>query len=174
MKFWLPALLLLSAMSSLAGSADNPPFLLPPGEFRVQDLHVPQTPLRVDAAFRVVENQTTVSGGAAVRMELLPRAALRAMQQGMAHQALAVTPEGSSGKFTSTIDDPGAYRLVITNRNLAAPVMVALSLSTDLNADVAATELPPSRRITVIGISFLIFFAMVGYSGWKLRKSALD
>ena len=173
MKFRLPALLLLSAMSSLAASADNPPFLLPPGEFRILDLSVPQTPLRVDAAFRLVENQT-VSGSAAVRMELLPRAALRAMQQGMAHQALAVTPEGSSGKFTSTIEDPGAYRLVITHRNLAAPVMVALSLSTDLNADVAATELPPSRRITVIGISFLIFFAMVGYSGWKLRKSALD
>lgn len=172
MKFRLPALLLLSALSSPAASANNPPFLLPPGEFRVLDLHVPQTPLRVDAAFRVMENQA-VSGSAAVRMELLPRAALRAMQQGLAHQALAVTADGSSGKFTSTIEDPGAYRIVITNRDKVTPAMIALSLSTDLNAAVAATELSPTRRITVIAVSFLIFFAMVGYSGWKLRKSAL-
>lgn len=173
MRFWLPALILLTAVSLPADSADNPPFALPPGEFRVIDIHVRHTPMRVDAAFRVIETPGTPPN-ASVRMELLPRAALRAMQRGLAHQALAVTPDGSSGKFRNTIEDPGAYRIVISNRDTATPAMVALTLSTDLNADVTATELSPARRITVIAVSFLVFFAMVGYSGWKLRQSAFD
>ncbi len=173
MRFGLAVVALLSALALNAATADNAPFLLPPGEFRVIDLHVPQTPLRVDAAFRVAENPTA-PGSNAVHMELMPRPALRAMLRGMPHQALAATPEGASGSFRIVVEDAGAYRLVIKNRSSAAPAMVVLNLSTDLNADVIATELSPQRRIVVIGISFLLFFAMVGYSGWQLRKSAMD
>lgn len=173
MRLGLIFMAVLSAVALRAETADNAPFLLPPGEFRVIDLHVPQTPLRVDAAFRVVESPTGKSSNA-VHMELMPRPALRAMLRGMPHQALAATPEGATGTFRTVVEDAGDYRVVIKNRSLSMPAMVVLNLSTDLNADVMATELSPQRRIVVIGVSFLLFFAMVGYSGWQLRKSAMD
>lgn len=158
----------LATLPLYAGIADNPPFQLQPGDYRILDLRVKQTPLRVDASFQVTE------GEGSVHMELLPFHAFRSMQRGQPHQALAATADGSSGTFRQTIEEPGIYRIVITNRPNAKVATVALSVSTDRNPAIVATELPAKRRIVVIAVSFLLFFAMVGYSGWKLRQANQD
>ncbi len=150
-------------------TAESAQFILAPGEFRVMELHVPQTPLRVEAAYQILP----APGSPAIHMELLPKGALRAMLRGDAHEALAATAAGASGTFRKVIEEPGDYRLIVSNRVNAGPATLILNYRTSLNADTVATELSPARRGTVIVISFILFFAMVGYSGWKLKRSTL-
>lgn len=154
----------LLSVSALAATADATNMVLQSGDYRWIPLHIRQTPLRVDVSFAVTHGDGTVHA------ELLPESAFRPMQRGLPHQALAATAEGAAGEFRYVIEDPGSYRIVITNRNGAKPVNVSWRVSTDLNPPVTATELTPRRRIVVIFGSFVLFFAMVGYSGWKLRS----
>ena len=163
---WRMLVPMFLAAGVFAAAQDGTPFVLQPGDYRMVDLHVTQTPLRVDVDFHVLE------GDATVRCELIPRSAFRATLRGMPHQALAATPEGLSGSFRQTIEDAGEYRVVIRNRSAAKAALVTLNVGTDLNPAVTAIELAPRRRITAILISFLVFFAMVGIAGWKLRKAA--
>ncbi len=149
-------------------AAQSPPVFLESGDYRWVPLNIRQTPTRVDVTFQVVE------GDGRVHVELIPEAAFRPMQQGRPHGAIAATTEGALGTLQTTIEDPGRYRVVIANHREGRPTKVRWRVATELNPPVAARELTPQRRLAVIGISFLLFFAMVGYSGWKLRKGAAD
>lgn len=159
------ALLMLTGISF---AQDIPPFLLDGGDYRWVPLNIRQTPVRVEVTFRVSNGQETVHA------ELLPEAAFRPMQKGLPHQALGATTEAMTGAIERIIEDPGIYRVVIANKNGAKPALVTWRVSTALKPSVTTTELTPKRRMGTILVSFLLFFAMVGYSGWKLRKSAQE
>jgi hypothetical protein len=109
-----------------------------------------------------------------VHLELLPEGAFRPMQRGLAHQVIAATAEGRSGTLQFMLREPGNYRIIVANKNGARPATVTWQVGTDLNPEPTATVLTPRRRMVTIVVSFLLFFAMVGYSGWRLKTAIRD
>ena len=129
-------------------------------------MRIRQTPVQVDVSFSVAQ------GDAMVHAELIADEEFRPMQQGKEHESLATTLEGKSGAFRRIIEEAGNYRVVIVNRRDAQPAMVTLNVSTAVDPVLTSTELPPRRRMAVIGISLAVFLAMLGFAGWKLRRAA--
>ena len=164
MRALYPAVFLLAVTAS---GAETTPFLLTSGDFRWIPMRIRQTPVEVDVSFSVTQ------GDAIVHAELIADEEFRPMQKGLEHESLASTIEGKSGAFRRIVEEPGNYRIVIVNRKEAQPGMVTLNVSTAVDRITGATELPPRRRMAVIGISLGIFLLMLGFSGWKLRKAAV-
>jgi hypothetical protein len=167
-------MMLLAAAVLLAGvSAQAPPpgppqaFRLESGDYRWIPFTVRQTPTEVDCRFEVLQ------GGPRVHVELLPMSEFRLFNRGKQHETLAVSPNSRSGAFRRIIDHRGQYAVVVKNDAGSPPAIISLELSTDLNpnAGVVARELPARRRLTVILISFAVFFAVVTWSGLRLMRS---
>jgi hypothetical protein len=156
----------LAALSCAAASAEDPGILLESGDYRWVPLHIRRAPVQVDASFQVAR------GGPTVHMEIVAERDFRPMQRGLNHDALSATELAMSGTLRYRFDAPGDYRVILTNKNGAAPALVNWRVSTDLNPAPVATELAPRRRVVTIVVSFLLFFAMAGYSGWRLRIAA--
>jgi hypothetical protein len=158
--------LALAALSCAAASAEDPGILLESGDYRWVPLHIRRAPVQVDASFEVSEGEPTV------HIEIVEEGDFRPMQRGLTHNVLSATELAMSGFLRYRIDTPGDYRVIVTNKNGAKPTLVNWRVSTDLNPAPSATELSPRRRVVTIVVSFLLFFAMVGYSGWRLRSAA--
>ena len=159
------ALLFLAAA---AFAAEQPQaFRLAPGDFRWVEFTVRQVPTLVECRYSVV------SGGATVRAELLPRSEFTALYRGREHHAMTTTPASSNGSFRQVVDEPGRYALVLLNEPKAAPAMVSLDFRTEINPrnDEIARALPAGRRLTVILISFAVFFVTAGWSGRALLRA---
>ena len=159
---WAAFLLLASC-----ACAEEAPFLLNPGDFRWVPVRIRQTPAQVDVSFAVTQ------GDGRMHAELIPEEEFRPMRQGKQHESLATTPEGKSGAFRRIVEEPGNFRVVIVNARNAQPAMVTLNVSTEVDPVITAKELSPKRRMGVIGISLLLFLAMLAFSGWKLRRAAV-
>ena len=149
--------------------SQNPPqaFRLESGDYRWVPFTVKQVPTEVDCRFEVLH------GGPAVHVELLPMSEFRLFNRGRDHETLAVSPNARSGAFRRIIDRPGQYAVVVKNSADSPPAVISLELSTDLNpnASVVARELPARKRLTVILISFALFFAIVMWSGLRLMRA---
>ncbi len=159
---WIAAAALLLAAPQSAGQ----PVTLEPGDFRWVDVTVRKIPAEVDCSYQVVR------GDASVHVELLPKSELRAFSRGRDHDTMAMTPDGRSGKFRRIVDEPGHYIVVLENAQRSRPATILLDVETNFNpsADVAQT-LPPARRLTVIAVSFAVFFATVAWSGRRLLRA---
>jgi hypothetical protein len=140
------------------------PFRLESGDYSHMELRVTQVPLEVACQYKVL------NGASTVHVELLTESEFRAFRLNRPHDAVALSPNSAAGGLRRVIEEPGKYEIVIANARQAAPVMVSLVVSTDLNpkSGVEARELPPRRRLQVILISFGLFFAIVAWSGLKL------
>src|SRR5580704_6572508 len=146
------AIALLFAAADQSQDAGQP-FRLEPGDFRWVPFTVRQTPSEVDCRFEVVR------GNPSVDVELLPMSEFRLFSRGREHDTMAVTPKGRSGEFRRIVDVRGQYAVVVKNARGAPPATVLLRVQTNLNSDVdAARTLSPTRRLTVILISFAFFF----------------
>lgn len=158
-------LLLTLLLAAVTDSSQS--FRLEPDDYRWIPFTVTQTPTEVDVRFDVLQ------GGATVHIELLPMGEFRQFSHGHPHQTLALSPNSRSGAFRRIVQQRGQYAVIVKNARNASPATVSLELSTTLNpnAGVTATELPPRRRLVVIMISFLIFFALVTWSGLKLMRA---
>ncbi len=160
--------LLLALLIAQSTQTSAPkPFQLAPGDYRWVPFTVRQVPTQVDCRFEVLR------GDATVHAELLPMSEFRLFSRDREHSTLAFTPEGAKGAFRRIVEERGQYAVVIKNSAGGKPVTVTLDVATDLNpnADVVATELPPHRRLVVILSSFLLFFGMVAFSGFKLIQA---
>ncbi|HTA44164.1 MAG TPA: hypothetical protein VK789_17055 [Bryobacteraceae bacterium] len=142
------------------------PFRLATGDFRWIPFTVRQTPAAVDCHFEVVDGNPTV------HVELLPMSEFRLFDRGMKHDTLVVTPEGRSGEFRRIINVSGQYAVVVVNGKRSPPATVSLQVRTSVNPDATniARTLPPSRRLTVILISFAFFFITVTWSARMLIR----
>lgn len=162
---WIAAVALLVAAGDKPPNAGQP-VTLDAGDFRWVDVTVRQTPAEVDCSYQVVR------GDGSVHVELLPKGELRAFSRGRDHDTMAMTPDGSDGEFRRIVDQPGHYVVVLENAPRARPATVLLDVKTNFNpgADVART-LPAARRVTVIAISFAVFFATVAWSGRRLLRA---
>jgi hypothetical protein len=148
--------------------AANPtPFRLDPGEFRWIPFTVNQTPTEVESSFQVMR------GDPSVHIELLPMSEFRRFNRGREHETLAASDSGRSGAFRRILEARGQYVVVAINKSKSQAAVVMLELRTDLNpnADVIAKTISPQRRLTVILISFGIFFATVTWAGVRLLRS---
>ncbi|MES1257521.1 MAG: hypothetical protein ABUS51_03790 [Acidobacteriota bacterium] len=159
----------MTALIALLLAATQAPqaIRLESGDYRWIPFTVKHVPTEVECRYEVLQ------GGASVHVELLPMSEFRAFNRGRAHETLAVSPNSRSGAFRRVIEQRGQYAVVVKNERNAPPVTVSLEVRTDLNPDAGlpAQELPPRRRLTVILISFALFFIIVTYSGVKLVRT---
>ena len=140
---------------------------LAPGGYRWIPLTVKQTPTEIACRYQVLE------GNAGVHAELLTMREFRLFARGLQHESLAITREGQSAEFRRIVGATGQYAAVISSRKDAGQVVVSFDVRTEVDpasANVAQT-LPARRRLTVILISFALFFITVVGSGILLTRA---
>ncbi len=158
----------LLSFGLIAGAQEKgQPFRLEPGDWRWQKITIRQTPSQVDCHFEVL------NGGASVHLELLPLSEFRQFDRGLEHDTLVVTPDGRSGDFRRIIDAKGEYAVVVVNEKGAQPATVSFEVRATVNPNTrdTARTLSPQRRLTVILISFAVFFVTVTWSARKLLRA---
>ena len=143
----------------------NEVFQIPAKEWRYVDVPVKQVPVAVRCEFQVL------SGNGAVRAELVNADGLEEWKQG--HQdAKASGILGAKASFSRVVTAPDSYAVIVENRG-REPLSVRLYVSLDSSerARPQARYLSLERRVTVIGISAIVFLSMVSYSAKKLLSA---
>jgi hypothetical protein len=113
------------------------------------------------------------SGSPHVRLALMRREDFERLRHDEPHGALDITAAGASGSFVSQVRERGDYVIVVDNRadgSAAASVRLRVSLFFGPTVP-AVTLLSPQRRLTVVLISFAIFFGIVTVSGRQLWRA---
>jgi hypothetical protein len=143
---------------------------LAPGEYRWVPLTVKQIPTEIDCHLRVTEGNPTVHA------ELLPMNEFRLFVRGQAHDTLAISREGENVEFRRIVDSRGQYAVVVRNEKNADLVSLSFDVRTEVDpsSGAVAQTLPAGRRLTVIIVSFALFFVTVVWSGMKLTKAVRD
>lgn len=154
----LIAWILLVAASSSAGLVDQT-FLIPANDWRFVDLGLRHRPAAIHAEFDV---QT----GPPVQLILMERTDLERLNRGETHAVVAATGVRPHGRLNVRTVKPGDYVVVVENRSGETEAAnVRLRVSVDF---VEATQLSPERQLTVVAISFAVFFGIVTYSARRL------
>jgi hypothetical protein len=155
-------LLLLLAAATRVELADEE-YHVPAGDWKWVEVDLRQQPATVMASYRAQESS------AQVRIALLSRDDLDHIRE---NTILAGTVRGNVGGFAYRVSDRDSYAIIVDNRaDKSHAATVRLRVSLDF-ARPRVTQLPPERKLTVIAISFLVFFAVVTYSARKLLKAA--
>ena len=76
------------------------------------------------------------------------------------------------GRLRYYIQDPGDYAVVLDNRESDAPATVRLRVSLDFAGPPGHDPqgISPRRRVTVILVSFAVFFGIVTWSARRLLQ----
>jgi hypothetical protein len=128
---------------------------VPAADWRAFRIPLRQQPARIECGFSVLE------GGSGVRVALL---------QG--HHTLAATAYQRSGGFAYAAA-PGEYVIVLDNRMEGrgpAEVRLRVSLAFD-GAPAGPRTLSPKRRAVVVGLSVLLFAAILVFAGGRLGRA---
>jgi hypothetical protein len=159
-------LLLLAASTPKPFLAEDR-YRVQPGELEPLILSLRQTPAVVSASYSVE------SGPDRVRIALVSKEEYDRVDNSPSHLSedalLAATPRGKSGAFTHQVYKKGDYLIMVDNRDdkqNTANVQVRVAWHYP-----RVSQLSPERRYTVVGLSFLTFFAVVTYSARKLLKA---
>jgi hypothetical protein len=140
-------------------------YQIPAAEWRYVDIGLKQQPALVTARYRVT------SGPASVRLALLPAEELEKLRAGAPHGVADLTPEGREGGLSYAVRDAGDYVLVIDNQG-RAPATVRIQISLDFaRRGPAVTQLSPRKQVTIVAISFLVFFGIVTFSARRLLRA---
>jgi hypothetical protein len=144
---------------------------IPAGDWRYVEVGLKQRPAFVSADY------TVEPGSGEVRLALIDRDRLEPLQSkpsggAVPDGALAITAPGRSGRLRYRVPVRGAYAVVIDNRLGARPAAAHLRVSLDFGVrpGLEITRLSPARQLTVIVITFTVFFAIVGYSVRRLLQ----
>lgn len=159
------ALLLLLASASRVELV-NEVYRIPAGEWRYIELGLNQKPAYVTARYEAL------AGSREVRLALLRGSDLERLRNGEPHGVMVETDPAESGTLEYPVHDPGDYAIVVDNTT-ARPANVRLSVWLDFSGDRGAgvTRLSPRRQLTVILVSFAVFFGIVGWSSRRLLRS---
>jgi hypothetical protein len=137
-------------------------YVVPVNDWRfvdLGDLGLKQSLARVDAEFNV-------EAGPSVKMILMEHADVERLKRGESHGLAAATQIGPRGRLEIRTGDPGDYVVVVGNRSgRTDAAKVHLRVSVDF---VGATQISSARQLTVIAISFAVFFGIVTYSARRL------
>ena len=161
------ALLLLLLPATTRVAVVDEVYTIPPAEWRYVPMELKQTPVAVNCDFEVTGKDSPV------RVALLSQADLERLRADQPHGFLAATPPETRGSFGFGLRTPGEYAVVVDNRALHSAVRVHLRVSLDFSGRTAQTiqYLSPQRRLTVILISFAVFFGIVTWSARKLLQA---
>jgi len=158
--------LFLFAAATAFGSAllTDDVYQLPAGEWRWVRFEIGRRPATADCRFETV-------GGGEVRAELVSRAELELVRKHKPHDVLAVTDPGGAGSFSHYIQESGQYAVIIENTG-THPAAVHLTIALSFGgAKPLSRYLSPQRRLTVILVSFAMFFAIVTFSARALLRA---
>jgi hypothetical protein len=140
----------------------NEDYQIPPNDWRyVAELGIKQQPGVVLADYQVK------SGSGPVRLILMHRGDLERLRRNLPHGHIELTAAGRSGSLRRYIHDLGDYVLVVDNREGSNAAEVHLTISMDFSQG----TLSPERQLTVIVLSFAVFFGIVGWSGRRLLRA---
>jgi hypothetical protein len=142
-------------------------YQIPAGQWRYVELGLRQRPAFVAADFEVK------SGSSEVRLALMRREDMERLREERPSGVLAATDPAGQGRLRYQIGVAGDYILLIDNRLSAGrPTEAHLRVSLDFGGapGPAVTRLPVPRQITVITISFAVFFAIAGFSARRLLR----
>lgn len=160
MKALLAPLFLAAAVSTRVELMDER-VTVPASDWRFAEVALKQRPALVSAEYAVD------SGDPPVRLAIVPRADL----EGTWRELAATTP-GPYGRLTYRVPVRGVYAVLIDNREGTRSSIVRLHVSLDFASHPGpeVTRLSPRRQFTVISISFIVFFAIIGYSARRLLR----
>jgi hypothetical protein len=134
-------------------------YQIPPDDWRFVDLGLRQRSALVRANF-------VVESGPPVQLLLMEQADMERLNRGETHGVTSATAVGEAGHLAVRPGKPGDYVVVIENRSgRQETAKVRLRVSVDF---VEATQISPERQLTVIAISFAVFFGIVTYSARRL------
>lgn len=136
-------------------------------DYRWVQVVVKRIPTLIDCSFEVM------TGAPSVRVELVSERNFRQFSRGLSYETLEATETGHSGRFQRLVETPGRYRVLIRNRQGAAPVAVSLVVHTDVDPqnDGVSGGVTPLRRLVVILASLMIFSGTVMWSGRRLVRA---
>jgi hypothetical protein len=125
-----------------------------------------QLPVRVNAGFQVL------SKDGRVRLAMLLHEDTERLFKDAPHGVLEATAAGRSGAFQFRVQHPDDYDIVVDNREGASDVTVRVRVSLDFGAaGPEAVTVSSTRQLTVVALSFLLFFAVVTYSARRLLRA---
>ncbi len=159
------ALLLMLLAASRVELVDEV-YRIPAQDWRFPDavISLKQQPALITARY------DTDPPAAGIRVALLRREDLQKRIDGVPHGIVDSTPEGPRGELHYAAAAPGEYVVVIDNvaRTVATVhIRVALDFA---RAGPAVTELPPARQMTIVVLSFAVFFGIVSFSAHRLLR----
>ncbi len=141
-------------------------YQIPADDWRYVEVALQQQPALVEAEYR------TEGGAGDVRVALLRGSDLERLRHEEAHGVLALTTVGSAGRLRFYVHDPGRYAVVVDNSGQnAARVRLHVKLDFGGVRGQPVTVLSPRRQMTVILVSFGVFFAIVSWSARRLMKA---
>jgi hypothetical protein len=144
----------------------NEVFRIPPGEWRYVELGLKQKPAFVMAEYEV-------QSGSTVQLLLLRREDLNRLGNERAGAVLAATNRTFAGRMLYQVRVPDDYVIVVDNRDSdgrEAKAHLRISLDFNSRPGPQVTRLSRPRQFAVIVISFVVFFAIVGYSARRLLQ----
>jgi hypothetical protein len=140
-------------------------YQIPAKNWRYVDLGLKQRPAVVSAHF------DTEGNDARVGLTLLRAEDLERFRGGLPHGSIDSTAAGPRGALSYDVPSPGDYVLVIDN-DAPAPVAVRLNVWLDFaRHGPAMSQLSPQRQLTVVLVSFAVFFAIVSFSAHRLLRA---
>jgi hypothetical protein len=142
-------------------------YRIPAGEWRYVEVSLMQQPAMLSAE---IESQ---AGSREVRAALLRREDLNRLRNDHPYGVLTSTDPAPSGQLRYYVRDPGDYAVVLDNRDSDAPATVHLRVWLDFASLPRrdAGRLSPQRQLTVILVSFALFFGIVTWSARRLLQA---
>jgi hypothetical protein len=132
--------------------------VLPAGQWRYDSfLLKDQIPATIDCTY-------VVAAPGRVSVALMTRENLHSMLHGGEYETLA---EAHGGRLTREMTAPGEFAIVVKNEEKTREARVALRVTLDFSGR-AARYLSPTRKLTVMVLSFFGFLAIVTLSARKL------
>lgn len=162
----IPVALILLAAASHVEPVDEV-YQIRAGQWGYIELGLHQKPAFVTAEYEVK------SGSHAVRVALMRRVDMERLREDRPSGVLAVTEPAGSGRLRYPVQVAGDYVLLIDNRQSGdRPAEVHLRVSLDFGTAPApeVSRLSAPRQITVIAVSFAVFFAIAGFSARRLLR----
>jgi hypothetical protein len=160
-------LFLLAATSAFGAAVLSDDVVqISPGGWRWVRFEIGHRPATVQCHF-----ETVGGGDGEARAELLNRPDLELLRQHKRPDALKQTDALRAGEFSQYLEESGEYAVVIENpgsQTVAVHLNVALAFGA---ARPVSRTLSPERRITVILVSFAMFFAIVTFSARALLRA---
>ena len=155
------ACMLLMAAASSVELVDRT-YQIPANDWSFFDLGLrPQSAL--------VKADFAVEAGPPVQLLLMEQADLERLNRGETHGMVLSTAVGPGGRLEVRTSKSGDYVVVVENRSGRAETSkVRLRVSIDF---AQATLLSPQRQLTVLAISFAVFFGIATYSARRLWQA---